>query len=167
MELSGISRTSYSSSTQQTNELNQSDLTKLEAILSKYDSENMDEDSLAALKSELSEAQFAPSKSLGDKISSAGFNPEELKPDDAQGANKAQGKKGNRPPPPPKQSEGSDTSSSSSSSNQLNINVLQPLSEILQSFDLTNLSNNDQTDLIDQLQTEGILQTGLMIDLSA
>lgn len=164
MEISGISSLSYSSATQQSDSSSLRDQAKLDKILSKYDSENMDESSLAELKSELSEANLSTSKSLGDKIMSAGFDPEELRPERSEGSEKAEGKKGNRPPPPPKGDESSETSSSSSS--QLNVNVLQPLSEILQEYDLSNLSSSDQSSLIDQLETEGILQTGLMIDLS-
>jgi len=167
MSISSItSNTASFSSTQSGSQLSISDAKKLQEILSNYDSENMDESSLAKLKSELKSANFTPSKSLGDVIKSAGFDPGALRPEDESGTQQTGAPKGNRPPPPPKSGE-AEGNSVSASGNTLNESLLQPLSEILQNFDLNNLSEDDQQSIIEQLQAKGILQSGLMINLSA
>jgi|GEM_PF-323713 len=157
------------SPSQSSSQLSSTDSKKLQEILSNYDAENMDESSLAELKSELKSANFTPTKALGDAIKSAGFDPGQLRPEDESGTQQTgapKGKGGNRPPPPPKSGE-SEGTSSAISGNSLNVDLLQPLSEILQNFDLNNLSEDDQQSIIEQLQAKGILQSGLMINLSA
>ena len=175
MAISGVSGSSFSIPTSQSSQqLSTSDSKKLEEILSKYDSSNMNEESLTSLKSELQSSGIRPGKAFGDTLASAGFDPGQLNPENAEGAQRGgppgggRGPEGagKRPPPPQGQGGKSSESSNSISGQQLNVNILQPLSSTLQQFDLANLTDDDQQILINQLRSEGILQSGLLIDLS-
>lgn len=145
-----------------------SDAKKLEEILSNYDSKSMDETSISKLKSELQSSGIKPGKGMGDMLVAAGFDPAELRPEGNERSGGGRGPEGTgkRPPPPPK--EGNDGNSNQGiSADQLNLNILESLSSTLQNFDLNNLSEADQLELVEQLRSQGILQSGLMIDLSA
>lgn len=174
MSISSISSNSFSMPASRTSEtLSTSDQKKLEEILSKYDSSNMDENRTSQLKSELQSSGIKLGKGVGDKLASSGFDAEALKPegsDETQRKGPPKGGKGpegagNRPPPP--QDGENESSSQGISAQNLNLTTLEALSSTLQNFDLNNMSTDDQQSLIEQLNSQGILQSGLMIDLSA
>ena len=47
----------------------------------------------------------------------------------------------------------------------MNISALQSLQELLNQYDLSNLSEEDQAQLYTQLQQNGFLNTGNVVDL--
>jgi len=87
---------------------------------------------------------------MKEAIEVAGFDAEDLR-------SKGMGD-GNMPPPPPQ---------SSSSSSSINLSALQSLQEILSQFDLSNLSESDQTSLLTKLQESGLISTGSVIDIKS
>ena len=68
---SGYQSTSSSSS------LTEEQKSTLEDIISKYDPDNMDEESMTAMMDEIKEAGITPSKEFGEIMNTAGFEPPE------------------------------------------------------------------------------------------
>ncbi|MHB8136283.1 MAG: hypothetical protein ACYDH1_18905 [Anaerolineaceae bacterium] len=119
-------------------------------ILSQYDAENVSDDDAKAIFQAFKDAGITPAKGMREAIEAAGFDAEDLR-------SKGLGD-GNMPPPPPQ---------SSSSSTSINLSALQSLQEILSQFDLTNLSDTDQTSLLTKLQESGLINTGSVIDIKS
>ncbi len=117
-------------------------------ILSQYDPDNVSEDDAKAIFQAFKDAGITPAKGMKEAIEADGFDAEDLR-------SKGLGD-GNMPPPPPQ-----NTSSSSS----INLSALQSLQQILSQFDLTNLSDSDQTSLLTKLQESGLVSTGSVIDI--
>lgn len=119
-------------------------------ILSQYDPENVSEDDAKSIFQAFKDAGITPAKGMKEAIEAAGFDSEDLR-------SKGLGD-GNMPPPPPQ---------STSSSASINLSALQSLQEILSQFDLTNLSETDQTSLLTKLQDSGLISTGSVIDIKS
>ena len=119
-------------------------------ILSQYDADNVSEDDAKSIFKAFKDAGITPAKGMKEAIEAAGFDAEDLR-------SKGLGD-GNMPPPPPQ---------NSSSSTSINLSALQSLQEILSQFDLTNLSDSDQTSLLTKLQESGLFSTGSVIDIKS
>lgn len=119
-------------------------------ILSQYDSDNVSEDDAKAIFQAFKDAGITPAKGMREAIEVAGFDAEDLR-------SKGLGD-GNMPPP---------SLQSSSSSASINLSAIQSQQEILSQFDLTNLSETDQTSLFTKLQESGLISTGSMVDIKS
>ena len=117
-------------------------------ILSQYDPDNVTEEDAKAIFQAFKDAGINPTRGMKEVIEAAGFDAEDLR---------SKGMTDNQmpPPPPPGQSSG------------VNLSALQSLQEILNQYDLTNLSEEDQTSLTQKLMENGFLQPGSMVDLSS
>ena len=117
-------------------------------ILSQYDPDNVTEEDAQAIFQAFKDAGITPTRGMKEVIEAAGFDAEDLR---------SKGMTDNQmpPPPPPSQSSG------------VNLSALQSLQEILNQYDLTNLSEEDQTSLTQKLMENGFLQPGSMVDLSS
>ena len=132
---------------------------QIQSILSQYDSKNLTASDAKAIFKAFREAGIGPSPDLRQAISSAGFDPEQLRslaqPEGSQGHHHhhhgAQGAGG----------------SGQASDQSLNTSALQSLQSILGQYDLTNLSADQQASLTKQLSDAGLLHYGYSIDLSA
>lgn len=146
MSMSGMS-TMFSAKT-----LTDEQKTKIEEILSNYDADSITEEDAQAIFEAFKEAGITPCAGMKEAIEAAGFDAEELRT--LAGENQA-------PPPPPPASGAQSTS--------LNQSALQSLQTILNDFDLTELSEEEQSELLTRLQEAGLLQytSGLTIDISA
>lgn len=120
-------------------------------ILSKYDPENLTADDAKEIFKALREANIPPGQGVMDAIDEAGFDSKELgklgRPD----------KPPQGPPPPPPDGTGQTEQSSG-----LDVSALKSLQELLNKYDLSNLSEEDQTDLMTQLA-----ESGFSIDINA
>lgn len=121
-------------------------------ILSNYDADSLTEEDAKAIFEAFKEAGITPCAGMKEAIEAAGFDAEELRT--LAGENQA-------PPPPP--SPNFDTQSTS-----LNQSALQSLQTILNDYDLSELSEEEQNELLTRLQEAGLLQytSGLTIDIS-
>jgi hypothetical protein len=130
--------------------------TKIEEILSNYDADTITADDAKAIFEAFKEAGITPGKGMKEAIDAAGFDSEELR--SLAGFDQA-------PPPPPPSSEIQSTGTSTN----LNSSALQSLQTILNDYNLTELSQDDQNELLTRLQEAGLLQyaSGLTIDISA
>ena len=120
--------------------------TTITEILSQYDPENVTEEDAQAIFQAFKDAGITPTRGMKEVIEAAGFDAEDLR---------SKGMTDNQMPPPPSQSSG------------VNLSALQSLQEILNQYDLTNLSEEDQTSLTNKLLENGFLQPGSMVDLSS
>jgi hypothetical protein len=120
----------------------------VEDILSQYDPENMTEEDAQEIFDAFREAGIEPGESLKETVEAAGFDLEAFKPEGPQGP----------PPPPP---------STSSSSQKISASSLQSLQTILNQYDLSNLSAEDEESLISQFQEAGLLNTGSLFSIEA
>lgn len=122
---------------------------KIKEILANYDAESITEEDAKEIFEAFKEAGITPSKGMKEAIEEAGFDADEIR--SLAGFN--------QPPPPPE-----------TSSRGININqdALQALQTILNDFDLTELSEEEQNELLSRLQDAGLLKyPGVTIDLAA
>lgn len=131
-------------------ELTADQTSKIADILSQYDADNVSDDDAKAIFKAFKDAGISPAKGMKEAIEAAGFDAEDLR-------SKGLGD-GNMPPPP---------SQSSSSSSSINLSALKSLQEILSQYDLTNLTDSDQTSLLSKLQESGFINTGSVIDIKS
>jgi hypothetical protein len=126
-------------------------------ILSNYDADNITASNAKEIFQKFADAGITPQAGLKEAIESAGFDAEQLRelgmPEDQQGQ---------MPPPPPPSS-----SSTSGSATGINASTLEKLQSVLDQYDLTNLSSDDQNSLVSQLTSMGLLQSGSLINISA
>ncbi len=120
------------------------------SILSNYDAENVSTEDAVAIFQEFKDAGITPTRGMKEAIEAAGFDAEDLR-------SKGLSDQG-MPPPPPAQSSGSGS---------VNLSMLQSLQEILSQYDLTNLSDTDQTSLLSQLESSGFVYPGSVLDIKS
>jgi hypothetical protein len=120
---------------------------QITSILSQYDSTNLTADDAKAIVKKFREAGIKPGPGMKETIESAGFDAEKLlslgRPDQK------------------------DKTASSTSTGTINVEALQSLQSILNQYDMTNLSQSDQKNLVSQLQEQGLLNPGYIIDLKS
>jgi hypothetical protein len=126
-------------------------------ILSEYDSENITADNAKEIFQRFKEAGITPQAGLKEAIEAAGFDAEKLR----ELGMPEQG--GKMPPPPPPPS----STSTSGSATGINASTLETLQSILDQYDLSNLSSDDENKLLTQLNSMGLLQSGNLINISA
>jgi hypothetical protein len=118
-------------------------------ILSQYDSSSLTATDAKSIFKSFEDAGIK-GPGLRDAIKEAGYDPEQVW---------SLGHDGQKPPqggPPP-----------AGNNSKINSSALQSLQQILDQFDLSNLSDNDQTSLVSKLSDAGLLSSGSMIDLTA
>lgn len=123
-------------------------------ILSQYDPENVTEEDAKAIFQAFKDAGITPAKGMKEAIEDAGFDAEDLR---TKGMSDNSGQ---MPPPPP-------PDSGSSSTSGINVSALQSLQSILSQYDLSNMTGNQQNELLTQLQEQGLMNPGYLIDLKS
>lgn len=123
---------------------------KIADILSQYDPENVSEDDAKAIFQAFKDAGITPAKGMKEAIEAAGFDAEDLR-------TKGMPDKGQMPPPPPPDS----------STSGVNVSALQSLQDILSEYDLSDMSEDEQSQLLSQLQEQGLMNPGYIIDLKS
>lgn len=123
---------------------------KISDILSQYDPENVSEDDAKAIFQAFKDAGITPAKGMKEAIEAAGFDAEDLR-------TKGMPDKGQMPPPPPP----------SSGTSGVNVSALQSLQDILSEYDLTSMTEDQQSQLLSQLQEQGLMNPGYIIDLKS
>ncbi len=130
-------------------ELTSDQKSTISEILSNYDPENVSDEDAQAIFQAFKDAGITPAKGMKEAIEAAGFDAEDLR---------SRGMSDQGMPPPPPQS---------SSSNSINVSALQSLQEILSQYDLTNLSETDQTSLVSALESSGFIYPGSVLDIKS
>lgn len=126
---------------------------QVKSILSEYDADSLTAADAKAIFGAFCEAGIRPGPGLAEAIEAAGFDAEQLR---------TRGRPEGVPEPPgPRGLQGA------GSAQGLNITALQSLQTILNQFDLTQLSDDQETELLTQLGQAGLLQSGNMLDLRA
>jgi hypothetical protein len=111
-------------------------------ILSKYDAENLTTDGADAIFEEMREADLPPGPGMKEAVEEAGFDLEPFKP------------KGGPPP-------------QGGVNQELDVESLQSLQTILNQFDLSNLSAEDEESLFTQIQAAGLMTPGNLFTIEA
>jgi hypothetical protein len=127
---------------------------KIQSILSQYDPSNITADDAKAIFKSFKDAGIQPAAGMKEAITTAGFDADKLR---------SLARPEGGPPPGGQPSQ----TGSTSKSKTLDVTSLQSLQTILSQYDLSNLSDNQQTDLLSQLNQAGLIQSGKLIDLSA
>ncbi len=126
--------------------LTETEKTQLEEILAEYDAENLTEEDVQSIFDEIREAGIQPGKAVKETVEAAGFDLEQFRPD--------------RPAGPPPGMSGSKPES-------VNLSSLKSLQTILNKYDLSNLSAEDETSLYSQIQDAGLMEPGNLFSLNA
>jgi hypothetical protein len=137
---------------------------KVQDILKNYDKDNVTADDAKSIFKAFKDAGIRPGPGMKEAIDSAGFNADSLrelaKPADMQAAS-ADGSTSGMGRTHHHKHQGT------SSKSGIDMSALQNLQSILSKYDLSNLSSDDQTSLVQQLTDSGLMQNGNMIDLGA
>lgn len=135
---------------------------QVESILSKYDSSSVTETDAKAIFQAFKDAGIRGA-GLKEAIEEAGFDAESLRSMGMpEGAN---GPKGGPPPGPPPG--GSAKTASTNGTTSVSNASLQTLQDILSQYNLSEMSEEDESSLLSTLTNSGLLQSGYLIDLSA
>ncbi len=173
MSINSVGRTSsISLSTRTSQTLSEEQKTKLTEILSKYDSSNVSKEDAQSIAEELKGAGIGPGRATSDALKSAGFEMEKMRPEGPPtGGMKGKPPAGAKPPggkgpegvgggKPPERAD-------ASSSGSIDAESLQTLKDILDQYDLNNLSDDEQESLFSQLQSAGLIESGMLFDTKA
>jgi hypothetical protein len=127
---------------------------KIADILSNYDKDNVTADDAKEIFDAFKEAGIQPGAGMKEAIEDAGFDADELrdlaKPSDMP------------PGPPPSQG-----AFGSSSSKSIDASTLKSLQDILNQYDMSSLSSDQEEELLSKLSDAGLMKNGSMIDLAA
>lgn len=118
--------------------------------LAEYDSENLTADDAKKILNTFREAGIRPGKELRQAIEDAGFDEKQLLD--------LAGPEGGQKPPSSRGVQGS---------SNVDVSALQSLQNILSQYNLSDLSADEETGLLDQLNNSGLVRSGYMIDLTA
>jgi len=127
--------------------MSESQKSSLQEITSKYDPENFSRTSFRSMEEELRSSGIGRTSEVKSMLENAGFNINQYAKGGPGGMQKAGG-------PPPKREGG-------------NVQSLQAFQEILDNYDLTNMSSEDGKDLMNNLTSSGLLRSGLIFDFDA
>ena len=130
----------------------------VQSILSQYDPTKLSASDAKSIFQSLKDNGIRPNSEVRDMMKTAGYDTQQLGAlagvgGHHHGHHHAGG--------------ASETSAASSSSTSLNASALQSLQSILNQYDLTNLSQDQGTDLMTKLGEAGLTQAGSTINLSA
>lgn len=124
----------------------------IQSTLAEYDAESLTAEDAKEILNTFREAGIKPGKELRQAIEDAGFDEKELlelaKPEGGP-----QGPRGGR--------------GIQQSSSGIDVSALRSLQDILSQYDLSSLTADDESELLNQLNNSGLVRTGYMIDLSA
>jgi hypothetical protein len=136
----------------QSGELTDDQKSTVASILAKYDSSNVTTSDAISIFKELKDAGITPMKGLKEAIDAAGFNADELRSTAMSSGDS---------------SVESYFWASQKTSQSINTSTLQSLKSILDQYDLSNLSTDDQTSLYSALQSVGLFQSGSLLNTGA
>jgi len=122
--------------------------TQIQTILSQYDPKNVSTADAKSIFQAFRDAGIKPTRGMKEVIEAAGFDAKDLR-------EKAR--------PEGMFSHGTGNASAS----KVNLSALKSLQDILSQFNLSNMTDQDQTGLLSKLQTAGFLSTGSVIDLKS
>ena len=122
------------------------------SILSKYDSKNLTTDEVKSIITDLKKAGINASKGLKDSLDAAGFDSEKFRSLALSSGDSSLTSYFN-------------PSQSTSSSSIMNTSALQTLQSILNQYDLSNMTTDQQTSLYTQLNSAGLLQSGNLLNV--
>jgi hypothetical protein len=122
---------------------------QIKSILSQYDPDKVTKEDAKSIFQAFKEAGIKPSPGMTEAIEEAGFDAEDLR---------AKGKPEGAPPP-----QGAEYNKSSG----VNLSALKSLQDILSEYDLTNMTDEDESGLLSTLQQQGFMNPGIMIDLKS
>ena len=131
------------------NGLSEEQISTVSSILSKYDPTNVSASDAISIFKELKDAGITPQKGLKGAIEAAGFNADQLR-STAMNADR---------------SLESTFWVSQNTSQSVSTSALQSLKSILDQYDLTNLTTEDQNNIYSALQGTGLLQSGSYLQL--
>ncbi|HEY9075849.1 MAG TPA: hypothetical protein VIO61_04860 [Anaerolineaceae bacterium] len=134
----------------QMNVLTDEDKQKIQDILAQYDPENVSAEDAKAIFKAFRDAGIRPGAGMKEAIEAAGFDAEALR---AQGMPE--------PPPPPEGRGGMHGSKG------INFSALSSLKNILEQNDLTSLTTDQESELLNKLDEAGLLNPGYMIDMKS
>ncbi len=135
MNLSGIGANLQSQAQGGSTRISEEQSAKLQDILSNYDPEALTAESAEKIVQQIKELGIRPGQELAQELEAAGFDPRELR--------EAAGVGDRRPPPPPP----------SDLAQQQALNVL---SDVLEGYDLSALSEGDKSDIAASLAERGV-----------
>lgn len=118
----------------------------IQSILSNYDPDNLTADDAKAIFKSFREAGIRPAQGMKEAIGAAGFDAEQLR---TMGM-------GDKPP-----------EMGGMGPQGLNLANLQSLQAILNQYDLSSLSADQEDSLVSQLESSGLMKTGLMVDFKS
>lgn len=143
--------------TQQKQSLTDEQKQEVADILSNYDADNITEEDAQEIFAKFKEAGIEGA-GLKEAIEEAGFDAENLRELGMPDEEEMQG------PPPPGFGQGISTSGSAAN---VDIESLKTLQDILDQYDLSNLTEDQQTELTAKLQQSGLLSEGSLFNLTA
>jgi hypothetical protein len=124
------------------------------SILSDYDASSLTSEDAQTINTAFKEAGIKPGADMFQAIQEAGFDASELRElDPSMASDKPKG-----PPPPPPTASGNQG---------LNTEALSELQSILEKYNFEDLSSEDETNLISELDASGFLLSGLNLDTLA
>jgi len=129
-------------------------------ILSQFDSENLTQEDAKSIFTAFREAGIQPGRDLAQTITDAGFDAEQIRT--------LARPEGARPPGGgPVGGPGGGPGGGFGEAGSVNKSALQTLQSILQQYDLTNLSSDQETELLGKLNESGLLEGGSAINIFA
>lgn len=117
----------------------------IQDILSNYDADNLTTEDAQSIFEAMRDAGIPPGSGMKEAVEEAGFDLEPFKPSGP-------------PPPPPSQG---------GMKKELNVDSLQSLQTILNQFDLSDLSAEDEESLFTQIQQAGLMNPGNLFTIDA
>lgn len=131
----------------------------ISSTLSQYDPDDLTAEDAKTILDTFREAGIRGGKETRQAIQDAGFDEKKLlelaRPEGAPEGGPQGGPQG------PRGSRGTNSSTG------IDLSALQSLQSILNKFDLSSMSDEDESSLLTQLNKAGLVRTGYMIDLSA
>ena len=118
-------------------------------IMVKYDAKNFSQTDFEAMGEELRQAGIGRTSEVKSMLEDAGFNIDQYTKGGPAGM---QGGPGSGPGPV---------------RGSINAQALQSFQEILGNYNLTNMSSEDQENLMTDLTSSGLMRTGIILDLTA
>lgn len=120
-------------------------LTALKELLEEYDAQSLTDDEAAALVSDIKELGIHPGKELGEVLTEAGFDPQELR-------EQAGGSPSGPPPPPPP---------------SVNSDAIALLTQLLEEHGQEDVSSDDIESIITKLTEAGFDTSKPLLDIQA
>lgn len=112
----------------------------IEETLANFDAETLSEEDAQSIVQAFKDAGIKPGKELAQAVSELGFDAREI--GELAGAERPNG-----PPPPPPQG----------AAQSLNTEGLQELEDILEDYDLSNLSEEDEDEILSAFEEAGLI----------